>query len=121
MHPRDQFLKGKRLGQIVVRAHVQALDAVTDPRRRGQHQDPGVRLAVAQADTHGVAVNARKIAVQDDHVVVVHQALLQRCRPVIREIGRDAAVAQSLGDVAGQLHVILDHQDAHTDILNHPT
>ena len=120
LHPRDQLLERERLGQVVVGAEVQALDAIADRRRGGQHQDPRVRAAVAQRHADRVAVHARQVAVEHDHVVAVDEALLQRGRPVIGEVGRDPAVAQPLGDVVGELDVILDHQYAHADIVHHP-
>ena len=39
MQPRDELAKGKRLGQIVVRAGIEPLDAVIDRVARREHQD----------------------------------------------------------------------------------
>ena len=75
--------------------------------------------AVAQRHADRVAVHRRDIAVEHHHVVAVYAALLQRRRPVVREVGGEPAIAQPLRDVAGELDVILDHQHAHMDIVLH--
>ena len=113
MEPRDQLLERKRLRQVVVGAEVQALDAIADRRRRGQHQDPRLRVSVAERQADGVAVDLRQIAVEHDHVVAVDAPLLQGDGTVVGDVGRDPAVTQPVGDVVRQLDVILHNQHAH--------
>ena len=77
--------------------------------------DPPSRSATQTASP----CTAGHIAVEHHHVVAVYAALLQRRRPVVREVGGEPAIAQPLRDVAGELDVILDHQHAHMDIVLH--
>jgi hypothetical protein len=56
MHARDQLLERKRLGQVIVCAQVQAIDAIADRRRCGQHEDPRGGAPLAQRHAHRVTV-----------------------------------------------------------------
>ncbi len=71
-----------------------------------------------QRDAEPVAVHRRQVAVQHDHVVAVHEPLLQSGLAVVCEVRRDPAVAQTVSDVLGKFDVILDHKHAHADIVH---
>jgi hypothetical protein len=63
-------------------------------------------------------VHLGDVAVEHDHVVAVEQRLLERDRAVVGDIGRDPAISQAIGDVVGEIDVILDHQHAHAQMVN---
>ena len=69
LDPRQQLGKGVGLGQIVVAAGAQALDAVVDLAERGQDQDRGLDLLGAQGGDQRQAVHLRQHAVDDGDVI----------------------------------------------------
>ena len=74
-----------------------------------------------QQDAEPVPVYRRQVAVQHDHVVAIHEPLLQSGLAVVCEVRRDPAVAQTVSDVLRQFDVILGHEYAHADIVHHDT
>jgi hypothetical protein len=62
-------------------------------------------------------VNLRQVAVEDHHVIRVHQSLLDRCGPVIGHVGGHALVVKTVRDVVRQLGLILDHQHPHKAMM----
>ena len=70
-----------RLGQVVVGAGVEPLDALIEPAARGQHQDRDGRAVRAQLPADVEAVDARQQDVEDDEIVVVDADLLERAAP----------------------------------------
>jgi len=89
-------------------------DAVLDSRRCGQHQDPRASALADQRLAHAVAVDAGKIAVEHDHVVVVDRGSPQAGLTVVRDVDGHALALQTECNRFGQLHVVLDHQHAHS-------
>ena len=115
---RHELFEGERLGQVVVGAEIQALDAVADGGRRGEHEDAGLRGRARQRRAHRVPVDLGDVAIEDDHVVARHQRLLDGGGAVIGDVGGDSSIAQAVGDVVRQLEVVFDDQYAHPDIVN---
>ena len=68
--PRQELLEGERLGEVVVRARVEARDPVGHAVPRGQHQDRRPdRPLLAQRPADREAVPLRQHHVEDDEVV----------------------------------------------------
>ena len=83
---REQLAKVERLGQVVVGAGVESVDARLDGVARGQHQHRHVGAGGAQLAADRQAVLARQHHVEDDGVVVVLLALLRRRVAVARDV-----------------------------------
>jgi hypothetical protein len=71
-HPRHQLGDVKRLGEVVIGADTQPLNAVFDGGCRGEHQD-GALAGGHYRPADLVAVNARQIPVEDDDVIAYEQ------------------------------------------------
>ncbi len=59
-----------------------------------------------------------EVAVQDDDVIAIHQRLLDAGCSVVCDVGADAPIAQPVGNVVGQLDVVLNDQHSHSAILH---
>ena len=66
-HARGQFPRGKRLGDVVVRAELQPDEPVGLVDARGEHDDGDVGLA-PQGPAHVQPIAAGQIEVEDDQV-----------------------------------------------------
>ena len=66
--PRQQFAEVERLGQVVVRAAVEAADPRFDGIARRQHQDRDLQSRLAQLAADGEAVLPRKADIENDRV-----------------------------------------------------
>ena len=87
--PGEQLLQRERLGEVVVRAGVEALDPVADRVPRGEHEDGEVVAGLAQRLGGLDPVEPRHHHVHDHDVG-----------------GGPADPGQRLGAVAGQRHVV---------------
>ena len=112
-HARDQLLHGERLGQIVIRSHVEAeqLVALLDARR--QHQDRDLLRVVVLPELAGdrEAVDVGQVQVEDHEVV---RLLLDRFdRPKTRNevIHLPAVLAEVQPNRVGDVGVVLDESD----------
>ena len=86
---------------------------------RGQHQHHGPVLAVGDHLAERIAVDARQVAVEDDHVVAVEVELGRRLQAVVRGVDRHALVAQALDQHVGERPGVLDHQHPHAGTPDH--
>jgi hypothetical protein len=73
--PRDQHRKVEWLGEIIIRPEAESVDEVVTRRRGREHQHPAPAALCGQSRADLVAVEAWKVAVEDDHVVVVDEGL----------------------------------------------
>jgi len=113
-NPRDQLRESERLGQVVVRAQAEPSDPILDPRRSGQHQHARASALADECLADPVAVNAWKVTIEHDHVVVVDRGMPQPGRAVERDVDGHAVALQAERDRLGQLSMVLDHQHAHS-------
>ena len=60
-----------------------------------------------------VAVDARKVAVEEDHVVGVEIDLRNGLVAVVGDVDGHPLVAQAFGDPVGMAGHVLDHEDPH--------
>ena len=76
-HAHHQFDELERFSQVVVGASAEACDRVVEAARGGEHQDPAPRTGLGDAAAHIVAVNHRKVAIEDDDVGVIDRQPVQ--------------------------------------------
>ena len=77
-HPREQFLEGERLGQVVVGAGVEAGDPLGHRIAGGQHQDGQVVAGAAELTAHLEPVQPRHHHVEHQGVGPVAGDQVQR-------------------------------------------
>ena len=115
-HPGGQLAEGERLGEVVVRAELQALDAVADVAGGGEHQHPGGHAELDDLAADVVAVDEREVAVEHDHVVVVDPDALQGGGAVVHDVDGHGLPAQSGGHRIGEQLLVLDDEYAHVAV-----
>ncbi len=110
---RQQLGEGERLGEVVVAAGLEPLDAVIDAAQRRQHQHRGADALGAQLLDDRQPVELRQHAVGDDEIEVALGGAEQAIAAVGGVIDGIAALAQPLDQEARRLGVILDEQYVH--------
>ena len=110
---RQQFAEREGLGEVVVAAGAQALDAVVHRPERREDQHRGVFAVLAQHGDDGQAVEVRQLAVGDDEVVAALGGAKQAFAAVGGDVHHVAAFAQALGQEPGGFRVVLDQQQVH--------
>ena len=108
-----QLAERERLHEVVVGALVQPFDALADRAAGGEHDDAAAEAVLAQAAADFDAINAWKVQVQADDVVVVDACLLEGFRAVLGDINGIAELDQAALDRAGDWLFIFDNQDSH--------
>lgn len=114
-HPGDQLGERERLREVVISPQKQTVDAILDRAGRRQHEHPGGVAGAVQAATQLVAMQARKVSVQDDDVVGRRRRLLEPAQPITGDVHRPAPVAKALGDRVGQVDLVLHDQQPHDE------
>ena len=116
-HPGEQFLGAERLNQIIVRAGVEAGDAVLDLPLGGEHEHGHGVGEAAQLGTQRKAIEFRHHDVEQDEVGFFVERALQAALAVHR---RQHPIALG-GEEVGQRHAhgrfVFDDQDAGHDFL----
>ena len=79
----------------------------------GQHQDAGLGPLAADRAADVVAVDARQVAIEHEHVVAHDPGLGQRLLPVGGEVDGDPVAPQAAGDRVGQAQLVLGDQHTH--------
>ena len=108
--PGQQFLHGKGLCKVVVRAGVQGVDLIAVLAPRADHDDGDIRPAADLSDDL-LAVDVREAQIEEDDVGVPGGSLRHRALPGVR---RDIAVvvgAQRRRDQIADRGIVLRHQD----------
>ena len=111
--PRNQNREVEWLWQIVIRAEAEPVHQVVDHRRGGEHQHPAATLAVHELGAELIAVHARQVAIEHDHVVLVDRGARETGRAVESDVHGHARLAQAERDRLGHLLVVLDHKHPH--------
>jgi hypothetical protein len=93
-NPRDQLVERKRLAEIVIGAELQPVDPIIDVRGRGEHQDAARRAVAHEPSADLVAVHARQVAIEHDHVVVDARRALDRRRAVVDHVDGEHGVGR---------------------------
>ena len=110
---RDQLLHAERLGQVIVRAGVDALDALAPAVPGGEDQHRQGHLGGAQPAQHPEPVEARQPEIEHHGVVGLGLGAEPRRLAVAHHVGDVAGPLQPLPDVGGDARLVLDDQDAH--------
>lgn len=110
VQPREKFVKGKRLREIIIAARVQPAYPIVDLAQRAQDQNGSPAGLGAKRFEHRQTVHDRQIAIQNDRIIVLGQACGQAVKTRHCDIASMAKLGQSLADVARSLPVIFDEQ-----------
>ena len=110
----DELGEVKRLGQVVVGAKREPLDAIVGGAGGGEHQDHRGIFAMGDDPAQAVAVDAREVAIEQDDVVGVEIDLRDRFVAVVGDVDRDPLVAQPFCDPIGVAGYVLDDEDSHS-------
>jgi hypothetical protein len=122
--PGQQLARAERLGHIVVRAGVEAADAVVLGLARGQHDDRhvGGRLVAAQPAAHLDAARALDHPVEDDQVGGLLRRVNQRFVAVARNADTVSLAHEPVFEQLGEREVVFDQQEfrcRHAGIRSH--
>ena len=101
------------LGEVVVGAEVEALDALVEGVVGGEHQHRHARAAVAQPAQHFEAAELGQPQVEDHHVVGLGRQHVVGFAPVVHAIHGVIGLAQGPGEAVGQHRVVFNDEDAH--------
>ncbi len=110
LHAQHEFTRAERLGDVVVRAHLQAEDAVVLVAACRQHDDRhGAALPQPAADLQ--AVHAGQHQVEDDQVGPVRGGAGERGRAVPGAVHHVSRAVQVSGDDLGDGRVVVHDQN----------
>ena len=109
----QQLPRVKGLGEVVVRAGVEALHPVQHVRTSGQHQDGGAAAAGADLPGHLEAVESGHHDVQDQQVIDAQLGVLRAALAAVDRLGLKALCLQQCFQGVGQQDLVLDDQDFH--------
>lgn len=113
LHPGDEDDVGEGLGEVVVRARVQALGLVVLAVLGGEHQDRHVVSGGAQGGADPVAVEAGQHDVEDDEVVHALTRPVQSLQAVVDDVHGVSLRGEALGERHGEALLVLHDQQAH--------
>ena len=113
-HARDQLVERERLGDVVVGAHVEAVQAVAllDPRGEHDHRQIRGRRLAAQLAAELEAGHVRQHPVEQDQVRRALGDQRQRLVGVEGLLDREARPLQIVREELLQRGLVLDHQDS---------
>ena len=111
--PREQLGEGEGLRQVVVRAGVEARDAILDGVARGQHQNRRPDTGVAERRQVSKPSQARQHDVEHDRVVGVRPAIQSASSPVAATSAAWPSSTRPRLNRLRHLQLVLDDQDAH--------
>ena len=103
----------KRLGQVVIRAGIEADDAVVDGVASGEHEDWNRLARRAEFPAHVEAALDRQHQVENHDVVGRLRDPLNRGNTIAGDVDGIALFAQPLRDHAGRSAFVLDEQNSH--------
>ena len=116
-HARQHFLEMKWLGDIIVGAGVEALHLVAPAVARGQHEHRHGAAGAAPGFQDRDAVHLRQADIENDRVVGFGLAEIMALLAVEGAIDDIAGVGQRGGELAVEIGVVLDHEEAQGIIL----
>ncbi len=109
--PGQQLGQRERLGQVVLRAVLQAVHLGRHVGQAGQHQHGLVGVRGQHALQDGLARHVGHDQIQDDQVVVAGQSALQRLGAGGREVGQVTRGGQRAADERADARLVVGHQD----------
>ena len=118
---REQLLERERLGQIVVRARLQAGDQVGGLTEGGQHQHRHRVALLAEPAAQRQTVDAGQHPIQHDGVIRLLGRHRQAALASVRDIRVEALLAQAGHQQRGHLYIVFNNQHAHGGQLSQRT
>ena len=110
-HPGEQLVERERLGEVVLRARVQAQHLGRHVGQAGQHQDRLLGTLRAEPDQDLAAVGLRHDQIEDHQVVIAGQGLPQPGGAVGSRVNLIASRRESAGDHVADLGFIIYNKD----------
>ena len=92
-NPEHEFVKVEGFGEVVVGAEPESADSVERSVRGGEHEHHDAIVMFDDRCADGVTVEAGKVAVEDDDVVVVQVELGERIETVVGDVDGHRLVA----------------------------
>ena len=117
---RDQLARVEGLGQVVVRAHLQADDAVDVLALGGEHDDGHGVLRAAQAPADRQAVFAGEHQVEHQQIDALARKLLVHARRVRDGVHREPLLGEIALQQVAQPQIVVDDQDSCLGIGHRP-
>src|ERR1039457_6749201 len=111
--PEDELWEVERLGQVVIGPEAEAGHPVLWGMSGGQHEDHRRIGAFGDHPADCVAVESRKVTVEDNDVVAVHVELGRGFQAVVGDVDGHGLVSQALRDVICEAPYILDYEHSH--------
>jgi hypothetical protein len=108
MDARDELLEREGLGEIIVRAFAQALDAILDAAARGQYQNRRGILPRAQRAQHGKPVAVRQPQIEHGERIAVGRKHMLGIAGARDGIHGEAGALEPLREQFREIPVILD-------------
>ena len=108
-----ELVQVERLEDVVVRAAVQALDAVLHRVARGEHEHRCPVAGGAHAAQHLQAFEARQAEVEHHRGMRIHFQREVGGDAVAHPVGREARLREPRLEAVTEERIVLDHQDAH--------
>ena len=109
--PGQQLRDLERLGQVVLRARVEALDPVVQRAARREHEDGRENPAGPQPGDQVDALDPGQAAIDEQHLVPARQPRVQAGLPVGGDLDGEPLPGQQLVEQLRQPAIVLDHED----------
>ena len=116
-HARQHFFQMKWLGDIIVGAGIEALHLVAPAVARGEHQHRHGAPGATPGFQHRDAVHFRQADIEDHGVVGLGLAEIMALLAVEGAIDDIAGVGQRGGELAVEVGIVLDHEEAQGILL----
>src|SRR6266566_3739413 len=114
---RQQLRERERLQQVVIRARVEAVDAIADRIARGEHQHRCPDALLAKLPAGREAVESGQHHVEDDRVVRCRAGHPEGVLAARSDVCDMALFAQAARDEGCHLRLVFDHEHTHRLIL----
>lgn len=110
----EEFLEGKRFGEVIVSSGVEAFDFVVDAVEGGQHDDRGRDAGFAEGSTDFEPGHAGEHHVEEDDGVGFVEGETEAGLAIVGDVGMVSLLPERAFQLAGDDQVILDNQESHT-------
>ena len=117
-HAREHFLEMERLGDVVVGSGIEALHLVAPAVARGEHEHRHGASGAAPGFQDRDAVHFRQADIKNDRVVGLGLAEIMAFLAIEGAIDDIAGVGQRSGELAIEVGIVLDHEEAQGIILH---
>jgi len=112
-HAGQQFLHGKRFGEIIIGAELQARHAIVQFAARGQDQDTMRHMFGAQSPQHFETIDARQTNIEHKEIEGFFLNFTQGGFTIMNDDGFMACLPERGSDVPGESDFIFNYQDVH--------